>query len=48
MKQPSVVDQVSKYGMQPFTGTSTELTSVMKAETQFWKGVATKANIKPE
>jgi tripartite-type tricarboxylate transporter receptor subunit TctC len=48
MKQPSVVDQVSKYGMQPFIGTSADLTSVMKTETQFWKGVATKANIKPE
>jgi tripartite-type tricarboxylate transporter receptor subunit TctC len=48
MKQPNVVDQIAKYGMQPFTVTPAELASIMKTETQFWKAVATKANIKPE
>lgn len=48
MRQPAVVEQVGKYGMQPFVATPAELSNLMKTETQFWKAVATKANIKPE
>jgi tripartite-type tricarboxylate transporter receptor subunit TctC len=48
MKQPSVVEQVGKYGMQPFVATPAELSAIMKTETQFWKNVAVNANITPE